>query len=117
MSGVLAVGKAGRWTITIEEADDAAFSIWLHSALVSLQLNQRELTSLRPLVEFLRSQGDEQWSELDCLGGVLVFHLHDGSLFLRLRAPHSQTFEVRLEHSEIEPLADAIEAALEDLGE
>lgn len=113
MGGLVAVGRAGAWTITLEETDRDGLCVWLRSPVVYLQLNV-DVTALRALSEFLRSPGSAgRWCEVEgCLGGVLVFQFHDGWLFVRLRALADQMFEVRLEGAEGDLIARALEEAL-----
>ncbi len=115
--GLLSTGRAARWTVTIEEhiAGDDDYSVWVQSPIVYLQFNLRDVTRLGALVQFLRVQGpqDRSFEFQECLGGDLAFIHHDGSLLIRLNIPGTQMFNVRLDFSEADAFATALEDALE----
>jgi hypothetical protein len=118
-NGIVAVGKAGTWTVTIEElgGEEDVFSIWLEANPVYLQFNIHGMDVLRDMSKFLlASNAEEQVFELEgCLGGVLAFVTDDTSLRVRLNVSGTQMFMVRLDLAEAKTLGRAVVDALADV--
>lgn len=127
MSGLLAVGKAGKWLIDVDDERDEVhgmpWGLTISHPGVYIQVPLEKLETLGDMVAYLRGHNPER----KCLtvsnrfDGELLLDNTDGRLTFRMRlglstsTEYSSIFEVNVDPAEALSLVEALEGAIADL--